>query len=138
MATLNYRVSKLFRKIVIKLHRPKLKFSPQRKCMVLRLRICTPRKPNSARRPCIKGHMTSNCKVLAYIPGSGHTLRKHSKVLLRGGGARDLPVVNYSCIRHVYDFEPLHHKRRRRSIYGVQLSMQEKKYVKKELREYIK
>jgi small subunit ribosomal protein S12 len=81
--------------------------------------------------------MTSNCKVLAYIPGSGHTLRRHSKVLLRGGGARDLPVVNYSCIRHVYDFEPLYHKKRRRSIYGVRLTLQEKKYVKKELREFI-
>lgn len=137
MATLNYRVIKLNRIIKKKLHRPKLKFSPQRKCMILRLRICTPRKPNSARRPCIKGHMTSNCKVLAYIPGSGHTLRRHSKVLLRGGGARDLPVVNYSCIRHVYDFEPLYHKKRRRSIYGVRLTLQEKKYVKKELREFI-
>lgn len=137
MATLNYRTSKLNRIIKKKLHRPKLKFSPQRKCMILRLRICTPRKPNSARRPCIKGHMTSNCKVLAYIPGSGHTLRRHSKVLLRGGGARDLPVVNYSCIRHVYDFEPLYHKKRRRSIYGVRLTLQEKKYVKKELREFI-
>jgi small subunit ribosomal protein S12 len=137
LATLNYRVIKLNRIIKKKLHRPKLKFSPQRKCMILRLRICTPRKPNSARRPCIKGHMTSNCKVLAYIPGSGHTLRRHSKVLLRGGGARDLPVVNYSCIRHVYDFEPLYHKKRRRSIYGVRLTLQEKKYVKKELREFI-
>lgn len=137
MATLNYRVSKLFRLKIKKLHRPKLKNSPQRKCIILRLRICTPRKPNSARRPCIKGHMTSNCKVLAYIPGSGHTLRRHSKTLLRGGGARDLPVVNYSCIRHVYDFEPLYGKKRRKSIYGVKVPLNERSYVKKELREFM-
>ena len=81
--------------------------------------------------------MTSKCKVLAYLPGSGHTVRKHSRVLLRGGGARDLPVVNYSCIRGVFDFEPLYHKKRRRSIYGVKVPSTEKKYVRKELREFM-
>lgn len=134
MATLNNRVNKAHLVKYRKLHRPKLKGSPQRKCMILRLRICTPRKPNSARRPCMKGHMTSNCKVLAYIPGSGHNLRRHSKTLLRGGGARDLPVVNYSCIRGVYDFDPLYIKKRRRSIYGVKVPLDQRTYLRKDLR----
>lgn len=118
MATKNQQFKLLTRYIYKKLKKPKLKFSPQRKTTVLRLRICSPRKPNSARRPTAKGFMSSKKKVLAYIPGAGHSIKRHSKVLVRGGGARDVPVVNYTCIRGVYDFEPLRTKRRR-SIYGL-------------------
>ncbi len=85
----------------------------------MRLRIITPRKPNSARRPCVKLKLTTKKKALAHIPGSGHNLRRHSRVLAQGVGARDLPTVNYTCIRGVYDFSPLFSKKRRRSIYGV-------------------
>ena len=109
MATLNQRANSLiyFYLKYRKYRRPKLKLSPQRKGIVLRLRIVTPRKPNSARRPVVKAKLTSKCKVLAHIPGSGHNLRRHSRVLICGVGARDLPVVNYSCLRGVYDFSPL-------------------------------
>jgi len=137
MASKIYQISKLNRIKPIIWKRPKLLGSPQRKAVILRLRICTPRKPNSARRPCIKGFMTSKRKVLAYIPGSGHTLRKHSRVLLCGVGARDLPVVNYSCIRGVYDFEPLSHKKRRRSIYGVKKSSELKTHVRRKYRDLV-
>lgn len=83
------------------------------------MRICTPRKPNSARRPVVKVKLSTKKKALAHIPGSGHNLRRHSKTLICGVGARDLPVVNYSCLRGVYDFSPLFNKKKRRSIYGV-------------------
>ena len=105
--------------------------SPQRKGVVLRLRICTPRKPNSARRPVVKARLSSKKRVLAHIPGSGHNLRRHSRVLICGTGARDLPVVNYSCLRGVYDFSPLFSKRRRRSIYGVKQPSELKKHVRR-------
>ena len=118
MATQNQSYCLLNRYIYKKLRHPKLKDSPQRKTTVLRLRICTPRKPNSARRPTVKGFMSSKKKVLAYLPGAGHSVKRHSKVLICGGGARDLPVVNYTCMRGLYDFEPLRTKRRR-SIYGL-------------------
>ena len=101
------------------LKRPKFEGSPQKKAIVMRLRICTPRKPNSARRPVVKAKLSNKKKALAHIPGSGHNLRRHSRTLICGVGARDLPVVNYSCLRGVYDFSPLFSKRRRRSIYGV-------------------
>ena len=65
--------------------------------------------------------LSTRKKALAHIPGSGHTLKRHSKILVSGIGARDLPVVNYTCIRGVYDFEPLYSKKRRRSVYGVKL-----------------
>ena len=102
----------------------------------MRLRIVTPRKPNSARRPVVKARLSSKKRVLAHIPGSGHNLRRHSKVLICGTGARDLPVVNYSCLRGVYDFSPLFSKRRRRSIYGVRQIPELKKHIRRCFRKF--
>ena len=136
MATKIQSVKCLTRPIYKKLNKPKLLYSPQRKTVILRLRICTPRKPNSARRPVIKGFMSSKKKVLAYIHGSGHTLKRHSRVLIRGGGARDLPVVNYSCIRGVYDFEPKK-VRRRRSIFGLKKPMELRTHIRRKFRDFV-
>ncbi len=133
MSTINQRVKNNF-KAEIKWKRPKLNKSPQRKGIVLRLRICTPRKPNSARRPVIKTMLSTQKKALSHIPGAGHTLKRHSRSLIKGVGARDLPVVNYTCIRGVYDFEPLYKKRRRRSIYGVKLASDLRTHIKRSIR----
>lgn len=134
MATLNQRIFTTKPDKLKKYRRPKLKLSPQRKGIVMRLRICTPRKPNSARRPIVRTRLSSKVFALAHIPGSGHNLRRHSRVLVCGVGARDLPVVNYSCLRGVYDFAPLYHKRRRRSIYGVKQSAELKTHVRRKFR----
>jgi small subunit ribosomal protein S12 len=93
--------------------------NPQAGGNVFRPRIVTPRKPNSARRPAVKVFLNNLKKIVAHIPGIGHNLRRHSHVLVRGGGARDLPGVRYSCVRGVYDFFGVKDKKRRRSIYGV-------------------
>ena len=98
--------------------------NPQRLCVVVKVRIITPRKPNSARRQAVKAFIFSTKNfmkkhVTSYIPGSGHNLRKHSNILVRGGGARDLPGVRYSCIRGVLDLLGVTTKTKRRSIYGV-------------------
>jgi small subunit ribosomal protein S12 len=133
MATLGQRTSiTYFRKLRNK--KPKLNKGPQKKGVVLRLRICTPRKPNSARRPAVKLKLSTKKRALAHIPGSGHNLRKFSKVLINGNAARDLPVVNYTCIRGVYDFAPLSHVKRRRSIYGVKKDPSLKKHIRRKLR----
>lgn len=136
MATLNQKVRWSTNVYYYKWRRPKLAKSPQRKGVVLRLRICTPRKPNSARRPVVKTRLTSKKKALAHIPGSGHNLRRHSRILIAGVGARDLPVVNYTCIRGVYDFSPLYSKKRRRSIYGVKQLPELKKHVRRRYRKF--
>lgn len=96
-----------------------LKFNPQLRGVVARARILTPRKPNSAKRPIAKIKLKKKGRITAYIPGVGHNLRRHSAVLIRGGGARDLPGVWYTCIRGVYDFAGLTKKINRRSIYGA-------------------
>jgi small subunit ribosomal protein S12 len=98
---------------------PILSNRPQIKGVVLKVRITTPRKPNSARRPVVKVLLSNRIQRVAHIPGKGHNLRKHSEVLISGVGARDLPGVHFSCVRGVYDFSPVFGKVRRRSIYGV-------------------
>jgi small subunit ribosomal protein S12 len=133
MATLNQRLKSVYKRIK-KNKKPKLNFAPQKKGIVLRLRICTPRKPNSARRPTVKLKLSTKKRALAHIPGSGHNLRKFSKVLVNGNAARDLPVVNYTCIRGVYDFMPLQSARRRRSVYGLKKDSALKVHVRRKYR----
>ena len=136
MSTINQAAASKFKKDTV-YKRPKLNGSPQRKGIVLRLRICTPRKPNSARRPVVKAMLSTQKKALSHIPGAGHSLKRHSRTLIKGVGARDLPVVNYTCIRGVYDFEPLRGKRRRRSIYGLKLASDLRTHVRRSIRNLI-
>ena len=136
MSTINQRTLSTFKRAG-RCKRPKLNMSPQRKGVVLRLRICTPRKPNSARRPVVKAMLSTQKKALSHIPGAGHTLKRHSRTLIKGVGARDLPVVNYTCIRGVYDFEALRGKRRRRSIYGLKLASDLRTHVRRNIRNLV-
>jgi len=98
---------------------PALLKCPQVRGRVVRLKIVTPRKPNSARRPVVKSKLVNKKRVTAHIPGIGHTLRRFSEVLIKGTGPRDLPGVNYRCCRGVYDLGGVLRRKRRRSIYGV-------------------
>lgn len=113
---------------------PILKNQPQMKGVVTKVRITTPRKPNSARRPVAKVLLSNKKRRIVHIPGKGHNLRKHSEVLISGVGARDLPGVHFSCIRGVYDFSPISSKTRRRSIYGVKRPDLLKKKLKRRFR----
>ena len=99
--------------------------NPQKKGVVQKVRIQTPRKPNSARRQVVKLILTTKRYTVSYIPGSGHSLKKHSTVIIRAGGARDLPGVYSSCIRGLKDLKGLMHKKKRRSIYGVSKKLQQ-------------
>jgi small subunit ribosomal protein S12 len=103
---------------------------PQLRGIIMRLRIVTPKKPNSARRPAAKTFLSNDRYVVAHIPGIGHNLRKHSETLIRGGGARDLPGVRYSCVRGAYGLSGVLGKLKRRSIYGTKRP----DFLKKKLR----
>jgi small subunit ribosomal protein S12 len=113
---------------------PILSTRPQIKGVVTKVRITTPRKPNSARRPVVKVLLSNKKQRVAHIPGKGHNLRKHSEVLISGVGARDLPGVHFSCIRGVYDLSPVSGKVRRRSIYGVKRPDTLKKKLRRRFR----
>ena len=108
-----------------------LENSPQLKCVVLKVRITTPKKPNSAKRAIIKSAISNLKQCLVYIPGIGHNLRKHSLVLVRYGCTQDLPSLYLKCIRGVYDLSPVLNRISRRSIYGVKQSNLEKKRLRK-------
>lgn len=116
------------------LFRNVLQGNPQVRGIVVRLRIATPKKPNSARRPVAKVTLINKCEVVAHIPGIGHSLRKHSTVLICGVGARDLPGVRHSCIRGVKDFSGVVGKTKRRSIYGVKMPDLQRKKLRRKLR----
>lgn len=118
MTTLNQR-KKYFTTKYSHASAPALLQCPQVRGRVVRLKIITPRKPNSARRPVVKSKLVNRRRVTAHIPGIGHTLRRFSEVLIKGTGPRDLPGVNYRCCRGAYDLGPVLKKKRRKSIYGV-------------------
>jgi small subunit ribosomal protein S12 len=108
--------------------------NPQKKGVVMKARIVTPRKPNSARRPVAKVILVNKKRLTAHIPGIGHNIRRHSSVLVRGGGARDLPGVRYTCIRGVYDFSKVLNRFNKRSKYGISRPDNLKKKLRRKFR----
>lgn len=116
------RSGKIFRNKV-----PALEGAPNKKGVVYRIAVTSPRKPNSARRTFAKIRLPSNGRrVFAKIPGIGsHFLQPHSVVFVRGHGPKDTPGVNYYLVRGIYDFNrlELYGRRQKRSKYGV------KKYI---------
>jgi small subunit ribosomal protein S12 len=97
--------------------------APQKKGVIVKMGITTPRKPNSAKRKYAKVRMIMAKKIIfAHVPGIGkHGLQEYSIVLVEGGSPPDVPGVNYTMIRGVYDFDkPEEYKRRkRRSKFGT-------------------
>ena len=76
---------------------------PQRKGIVMKLVIRTPKKPNSAQRKCAILRLSNGKLITAYIPGEKGQVQEHGVVLFRGGRVQDLPGVKYKIIRGKYD-----------------------------------
>lgn len=103
---------------ITKKKRLALEQCPQKKATCLKVFTMTPRKPNSALRK-VSWVLFSNYKrVHAYIPGMGHSLQKHSVVLIRGGRVKDLPGMKYTIIRGKFDLKAVLTRRKARSKYG--------------------
>ena len=96
-----------------------LQGNPQRRGVCTRVYTTTPKKPNSALRKVAKVRLTNGYEVIAYIPGEGHNLQEHSIVLVRGGGAKDLPGVKYHIVRGALDTAGVADRRQSRSKYGA-------------------
>lgn len=94
---------------------------PQKKGVCMKVRTMSPKKPNSAVRKIVKLRLSTDRKILAYIPGQGHNLHEHSRVLVRGGKVPDLPGIHYKLIRGKYDFswQETFERRNRRSKFGI-------------------
>ncbi len=100
---------------------PALEGNPQKAGTCIRVYTTTPKKPNSALRKVAKVKLSNGREVIAYIPGEGHNLQEHSKVLVRGGRVKDLPGVKYHIVRGArkYDAAGVEGRRNSRSKYGT-------------------
>ena len=101
----------------------RLQSCPQKHGVVVKLRIVTPKKPNSARRKVARVRLSNKLMITARIIGQGHNLQAYSHVLVRGGRANDLPGVRYTLIKGVKDFnwEENFFRAKSRSKYGISL-----------------
>jgi len=102
--------------------------APQRRGVIYKIAIMSPRKPNSAKRTFAKVRlMWNNKRLFAKIPGIGdHNLQTYSVVLVRGHGPKDSPGINYHLIRGACDFikEETYGRRNKRSKYGLKKSLE--------------
>ena len=121
MATLQQLIKGLRRTKKFRSSTPHFHGAPQKKGTVLRYDIIKPKKPNSAKRKVVKVRLRNGRECMAYIPGQGHNVQKHSDVLVRGGRVPDLPGVRYHLIRLKADFtaSETYTRRAKRSKYGV-------------------
>jgi small subunit ribosomal protein S12 len=101
---------------------PALNHCPQKKGIIFKVFVRTPKKPNSALRKVCRLRLSSRRRVTAYIPGIGHNLQEYSTVLMRGGRVKDLPGVKYHLVRGKLDFVGLLKRRTARSKYGTKRS----------------
>jgi small subunit ribosomal protein S12 len=97
--------------------------APQRRGVVMKMGTTTPKKPNSAKRKYAKvGILFSKKVIFAHPPGVGQTfIQEFSTVLVEGGNPPDVPGINYSLIRGIYDFNvpEKYGRKRRRSKFGM-------------------
>jgi len=119
-----------------------LKGAPHRRGVVIKMGITTPKKPNSAKRKYAKvGILYTKKVIFAHPPGVGQTfIQEFSTVMVEGGNPPDVPGINYSLIRGLYDFSvpEKYGRKRRRSKFGMYRMpefLQPKKDVLQEIQE---
>lgn len=98
-----------------------LKGCPQRRGIVLKLLLLSPKKPNSAIRKIARIRLCTGRRIRAGIPGQGHNLQQFSTVMVRGGRVKDVPGISYKLIRGKYDFSTMEKiiRKKGRSRWGL-------------------
>uniref|UniRef100_A0A3B0MG50 Ribosomal protein S12, mitochondrial n=1 Tax=Theileria annulata TaxID=5874 RepID=A0A3B0MG50_THEAN len=111
-----------------------LEGAPQKKGIVVTVRLVTPRKPNSGLRKVARVRLTTGRTVTCHIPGQGHNLHTHSVVLVRGGRCQDVSGCHYTVVRGKYDLLPVKNRASSRSKYGVKMTeeIKNKKAIRKQ------
>lgn len=94
---------------------------PQKKGVVLKVLLLSPKKPNSAVRKAAKIKLVNGKKLRAGIPGHGHNLQQFSNVLVCGGRVKDVPGISYKLIRGKFDLSSTQkiERRKGRSRWGL-------------------
>ncbi len=93
--------------------------SPQKRGVVLQVKTVTPKRPNSALRKVARVRLSNRDEITVYIPGEGHNIAEHGRVLVRGGRVKDLPGIKYHLVRGKYDAEGVEGRKSSRSKYGT-------------------
>ena len=96
-----------------------LRGCPQGRGVCLRVYQRSPKKPHSANRWVAQVRRRNKQVTTAFIPGEGHNLQEHSRVLIRGGRVKDLPGVRYRVVRGALDCAGVKGRQTSRSKYGV-------------------
>ena len=103
MPTINKLVAHGRARLAIKTKAPALHASPQKRGVVTRVYVVSPKKPNSANRCCCRVKLTNGLVVTAYVPGERNNVAEHQSVLVRGGRVKDLPGVRCHIVRGALD-----------------------------------
>lgn len=119
MPTSNQLIRKPRKAVVVKTKAPALDACPQRRGVVLQVKVVSPKKPNSAKRKVCRIKLTNKKEVTAYIPGEGHAIQEHAVVLIRGGRRPDLAGIRYTVVRGKLDATGVDKRRQGRSKYGA-------------------
>ncbi len=119
MPTLNQLIRKPRQPKNYKTKAPALEGNPMKSGVATRVFTTTPKKPNSALRKVATVRLVNGYEIISYIPGEGHNLQQHSKVLVRGGRVKDLPGVKYHTVRGVLDTQGVKNRKQGRSKYGA-------------------
>jgi len=98
---------------------PALQKCPFKAGVCMSVMTKSPKKPNSALRAVARVRLSNGFEVISYIPGEGHSLQEHSKVLIRGGRVKDLPGVRYHIVRGSFDTQGVKNRKQSRSLYGA-------------------
>jgi len=93
--------------------------APQREGVCISVKTVTPKKPNSALRKIARVRLSNGQEVTAYIPGEGHNLQEHSRVLLQGKRTPDLIGLKYAAVRGAADLKGVNGRKQSRSKYGA-------------------
>lgn len=80
---------------------------PQMSGIVLRVLVKKPKKPNSANRKCVLVRLSCGRERVAFIPGVGHNLQEHSRVLVEEKRCSDVPGLRIRVKRGIYDCAPI-------------------------------
>jgi len=76
----------------------------KKKGYVAKVRLVSPKKPNSAKRKVARVRLSNRFMVTAKIKGQGHNLQGYSQVFVCGGRANDLIGVRYNMIKGKLSF----------------------------------
>jgi small subunit ribosomal protein S12 len=123
----NHRIVKKFRSST-----PHFHGAPHKYGVCLRVGTVKPKKPNSAQRKIAKVSLSNKRQLIAYIPGMGHNLQKHSSVMVRGGRVPDLPGCRYHIMRGKVDFHmsETFDRKNRRSKFAKKNPIKQQKHHK--------